>query len=81
MDGERPAHLVLDCGTGTETYTPLSDQEWAEHRQALAAAHAEAQDRAAEAEAKAAEDKRVRALVDAHPDPLVKLLARRAGLA
>lgn len=78
MDGERPVRVVADCSTGTAIATPLSDAQWAEHRQAEADGEARAR---VVAEQQSAEDEQIRALVDAHPDPLVKLLARRAGLA
>lgn len=88
---ERPVHVVVDCtppplvvlGEDGEpvpvdaaprvTVTPLSDEEWAEHRR-RAEEHAAAQqaeaEQAAELAASAAE----------HPDPLVRMLARRAGI-
>lgn len=76
---ERPVHLELDCSpVKLAISTPLGDDEWAAHRQAEVQGEARVQ---AEAEQRAAEDARIRELVDAHPDPLVKLLAQRAGLA
>lgn len=78
VDGERPVHLVLDCTSGQGHEKPLTDEQWAAHRQAEAEGEARAQ---AEAERLRAEGEAIRGLVDAHPDPLVKLLAQRVGLA
>lgn len=75
---ERPVNVVVDCQGSldqkdwTVTETPLTDAEWAEHRQRSAAVMAE---QAAEAAERAA----INAQVDEHPDPLVQLLARKAG--
>jgi hypothetical protein len=70
---ERPVHTVVDCSSGAVTHTPLTDDEWAEHRAAGARA-------AAEAEAGAAQRTELAAAAAAHPDPLVRELAARAGL-
>jgi hypothetical protein len=73
---QRPVHVVVDC-SGPEwviTETPLTDGEWAEHKR-ISAEH--------EAATTAAAANRVdlATQVAAHPDPLVQLLARKAGLA
>lgn len=74
VDDEYPAHAVFDCATGELRFEPQTAEEIAE-----AQARAEAWRR--EQEQNAAGQEQIRALVDAHPDPLVKLLAQRAGLA
>lgn len=76
---ERPVHVVVDCrGSLKEsdwaiTETPLTDAEWAEHKQRSA-------EHAAGLEAAAAERAQLAALAAAHPDPLVQALARLAGV-
>lgn len=71
---EQVHHLVVDCVTGTVTRIPLSAQEIAD---------AQERGRAAEAVWQAAEAERARlaALAAACTDPLVRELAKRAGLA
>lgn len=77
---ERPVNVVVDCQGSldqkdwTITETPLTDAEWAEHKERSAAVMAE---QAAEA----AERAELAAQVAAHPDDLVRKLARKAGLA
>lgn len=89
---ERPVHLIVDCSPppppsydedGNEIprelpprvrQIPLTDEEWAEHTH-RAEAHAAAQ------AADAVEREQLAAQVAVHPDALVQLLARRAGLA
>ncbi len=70
---DRPVHLEHNLTTGATTYTPISDAEWDEMEQR----EAEAVAAAAEAEKEAAE---IRAAAEAHPDPLVQALAKKAGL-
>ena len=74
MDEERPVHTVVDCSSGEVTHIPLSDEEWAEHRQRSA-------EHAAAVQAEAARRDELAARVAAHSDPLVQLLAQKAGLA
>jgi hypothetical protein len=77
---ERPVHTVVDCSSGAVTHTPLTDDEWAEHRAAGARAAAEAAQRTELAAAAAAQRTELAAAAAAHPDPLVRELAARAGL-
>lgn len=67
-------HHVVDCRTGAQTITPFTEAE--------TAAFWDNERRGAELAAqKAQEDEQIKALVEAHSDPLVQLLARKAGLA
>lgn len=73
MDEERPERLVVDCSRGITTRVPLTDEEWAGHRQRVADSEA--------AEGAAQEDAaQLAAQVAAHPDPLVRRLAQMAGI-
>jgi len=71
---DRPVHLVIDVSKGTRTEIPITDREWDEIEQR----GRNQMDREA---AEAAEAAATAAAVAAHPDPLVQLLARKAGLA
>lgn len=73
-DTDRPVHHEVDCSTGQATLTPVTDEELEQIQARTTAAFAE------QAEA-AAEEAALRAAVAAHPDPLVKALAARLGLA
>lgn len=81
MSGEevRPVHVVVDCSVpvgdpGHVVSVPLGDAQWEAQRAGMAAAAAAEGERLAQEEA-------LRAAVAAHADPLVRLLAQRAGLA
>jgi hypothetical protein len=69
----RPVHLEMDCTTGIVTSTPMTDEEWAAHREKEAAY-------LAEVEKQAAAEKQLSDTVAAHPDPIVRELGRRLGL-
>jgi hypothetical protein len=73
MDEERPVRLVVDCSTGESQYVPMDDSEWAARTREV---------RQAEADRTAREQRDAELLeaVQAHPDPVVQELARRAGL-
>lgn len=71
---ERPVHHVHDCSTGATTITAMTDAEWKAHQQLE-------QDTEQQAAAQAEQDKMLAEQVAAHPDPLVRLLAQKAGLA
>jgi hypothetical protein len=70
---DRPVHLDHNVTTGATTYTPITDTEWDEmeqrERDAIAANLAAEQEAALLA-----------AAAQAHPDPLVQALAKKAGL-
>lgn len=70
---ERPVHHVFNCETGDTDTVPLSDLEWAEHKQV------ETDSLRAAAE-QAIADQELARQVSAHPDPIVRILAERAGL-
>jgi hypothetical protein len=72
-DEERPVHRVVDCATGQAVDTPLTDQEWAEHK-ARSTAHAQSLTEASAAEVE------FQAAVAAHTDPVTRELARRLGI-
>ena len=72
-EDDRPVHVVHDLSTGATTVTAISDAEWDEIDQRTAQAVAAEQQRLAE-------EQQLREAVDAHPDPVVQALARRAGL-
>lgn len=73
-DDRRPVHVTADCATQQITFTPLTDEEVDRQRETERAA-------VAEERARIAEEQRLEELVAAHPDPLVRELARRAGIA
>jgi hypothetical protein len=69
----RPVNHEVDCETGGVTSTPLSDEEW----EALKQRHADAM---AEQQQEAAEREKLIEAVKAHPDPVVKELAKLLGI-
>jgi hypothetical protein len=71
---ERPVHAEYNCTTGEYGEVPLSDEEWDAHKQRMA-------DAAAQLVEQQEEEERIRGLVENHPDPLVQILAKKAGLA
>jgi hypothetical protein len=66
-------HVVIDCATGEASYTPLTPQELADLEQRN-------QDHVAQVAAEKAEADGLKAAAEAHPDPLVQALARKAGI-
>lgn len=76
MAEERPMKLIVDCGSGTQQYVPLSDSEIAEREQM-------AIDAAAAEEARLVEEARIAALKDSARAKLVsgeKLTEEEASL-
>jgi hypothetical protein len=71
---DQPHHMLHDVATGATTYVLLTERELAED-----AARSAAAARTAEEAQKERED--LRAAVEAHDDPVVKALAKLAGLA
>lgn len=72
MEEERPVNRIVDCGTNEHVDVPLSDEEWEEHKKRSAEHEKKMADEAAQRE------KRKQAAL-AHPDPLVKEMARELG--
>lgn len=70
---QRPVHVVVDCTSGQVTHTPLTDDEWEEHKRAMA-------EHADRVQSEQQERQRLANLVAGHPDPLVQELAKRLGL-
>jgi len=73
-EADRPVHRDYNVSTGVVTNTPVTDEEWDEMERRDAA---ELKRRQTQALA----DEQLRAVVAAHPDPVVQELARRSGLA
>lgn len=71
-DEERPVHHEYDCATGETTITPLTDEEWEEHKQR------EIADKEMIAK-EAADEDALREAVRNHEDPVVKALGAKLG--
>lgn len=72
-EGERPSHIIVDVGQAVVMEMPVTDAEWD-------AIDAQTEAAVEQHRSRAAEDERLRAAAAAHPDELVRELARRAGL-
>lgn len=72
-ENDRPVHRTVHVPTGSVTDEAVTDQEWDEIEARTAQAEQAEQTRLAQ-------DAVLQQAVDAHPDPVVQALARRAGL-